>query len=400
MKLGRKPLLVATSIAISAGAITVSVPAIAEGTRDIHVTAAEQVAAGVKYSAFTTDTPHGELAGHLLDIDMTTDGTTLGLLTTGRASQKGIINELADDADAVGGINGDFFDMVDTGSAVGPAVVDGKALKASVPEKQRVGPPLPKGTSNEDVFGVTDDGQPTMTSLGFDGAATANGDSFKLSGLNQYALAENSVGVFTPRWGESERERATCGSDDGVNEPCADRVKEVKIAGGKVAAVSDKAGEGAIAADESVLLARDDGVDKLDGLAIGDKVSVDYGLSTPNDRKLDMAIGGMPIIKAGKHLGLDDSELAPRTGIGISADGKSVYLVAIEGRNDSSVGATIESLAGVLTDLGADSAVNLDGGGSTVLAARKAGDTKTTVRTDPSGSPQRPVANGVGVFAK
>ena len=49
--------------------------------------------------------------------------------------------------------------------------------------------------------------------------------------------------------------------------------------------------------------------------------------------------------------------------------------------------------------LGADDAVNLDGGGSTTLVTRAPGDPASTVRNNPSGVAERPVANAVGVFS-
>jgi hypothetical protein len=49
--------------------------------------------------------------------------------------------------------------------------------------------------------------------------------------------------------------------------------------------------------------------------------------------------------------------------------------------------------------MGADDAVNLDGGGSTTLVARDPGAAAVTVRNHPSGGAERPVANAIGVFA-
>ena len=56
----------------------------------------------------------------------------------------------------------------------------------------------------------------------------------------------------------------------------------------------------------------------------------------------------------------------PRTAIGQAADG-TIYMVVINGRSTSSVGATLYDLQTIMSDLGAVNAVNLDGGGSSEM---------------------------------
>jgi phosphodiester glycosidase len=56
----------------------------------------------------------------------------------------------------------------------------------------------------------------------------------------------------------------------------------------------------------------------------------------------------------------------PRAALGLCADG-ALLAVACDGRADDDAGLTIAELAGVLADLGAHRALNLDGGGSASL---------------------------------
>ncbi len=69
---------------------------------------------------------------------------------------------------------------------------------------------------------------------------------------------------------------------------------------------------------------------------------------------------GQPIV------GGDD--LHPRTGLGLSADQRYLVLVAIDGRQPNSRGATTQELGTWLKHFGADRGINMDGGGSTSLA--------------------------------
>jgi len=388
--------LVAAAVAIG---LMVGTPAAAD-PHTSEAAIAERITPGIEYSTYTTSTSHGTARVHLLTVDLTEPGISLGLLNAGKVAKTGVMTSLADRVGAAAGVNGDFFNIGETGAPVGPAILNGTDLKGGVPGKQRHGPSLPPGTSNDDVFGVTDGGVPVVTSLAVDGKATGPDGAFELQGLNQYAITVNGVGVFDAEWGTASRKRATCGTDDDRKAPCSKRTREVEIVDGVVTRVATAPGSGQIAADATVLVAREDGVDHLAGLSEGDFVDVDYRLSSPDGATLTTAIGAMPIILDGGHLQLDDSSgtLAPRTAAGISADGTTVYLVVVDGRSSSSVGATLKSLAQIMTAVGSHDAVNFDGGGSTTLVARKPGNTSTSIRNSPSDGSQRAISTGLGVF--
>ena len=61
----------------------------------------------------------------------------------------------------------------------------------------------------------------------------------------------------------------------------------------------------------------------------------------------------------------------PRTAAGVTKDGR-IILLAVDGRiPEYSNGASLVDLARIMIDLGADRAINLDGGGSTIVYTRK-----------------------------
>jgi hypothetical protein len=64
---------------------------------------------------------------------------------------------------------------------------------------------------------------------------------------------------------------------------------------------------------------------------------------------------------------------APRTAVGISRDGRTVYLVVVDGRQRDSRGFSLPELADLFVELGAHQALNLDGGGSSEMYVRGAG---------------------------
>jgi hypothetical protein len=97
----------------------------------------------------------------------------------------------------------------------------------------------------------------------------------------------------------------------------------------------------------------------------------------------------------------DPFGLDPRTGVGLSEDGRFLYLIAIDGRQPGySVGTTTSDEAALMIDLGVFDGLNLDGGGSTALV--QAGASGADLIDSPSGSfgvVERLDGNNLGVFA-
>jgi hypothetical protein len=60
----------------------------------------------------------------------------------------------------------------------------------------------------------------------------------------------------------------------------------------------------------------------------------------------------------------------PRTAAGVSGDGRTLYLLTVDGRRRRSVGSTEPETGAMLAALGARDGLILDGGGSTTLAVR------------------------------
>jgi hypothetical protein len=78
----------------------------------------------------------------------------------------------------------------------------------------------------------------------------------------------------------------------------------------------------------------------------------------------------------------------PRTVVGTTGKGQ-VVILTIDGRQATSVGATMAETAAVVGSLGLRDAVNLDGGGSTTMSVRGA------LVNQPSGSTERPVGDAL-----
>jgi hypothetical protein len=90
-----------------------------------------------------------------------------------------------------------------------------------------------------------------------------------------------------------------------------------------------------------------------------------------------------------------DGERHPRTAIALSADRRTMWLAVVDGRSESSSGATTNELADALHRLGASDGMKLDGGGSSTLWVRGRG-----VVNHPSDGHERVVANHVGIVVR
>lgn len=116
---------------------------------------------------------------------------------------------------------------------------------------------------------------------------------------------------------------------------------------------------------------------------------------------MEDAVGGRPQLLADGELTYDYSdpshcaELHPRTAMGMSRDGQTVWLVVVDGRSTASEGMTCEQLAELMQELGAWTALNLDGGGSSTLWFDSLG-----VVNEPSDGSERVVSNHLAVIAE
>lgn len=90
--------------------------------------------------------------------------------------------------------------------------------------------------------------------------------------------------------------------------------------------------------------------------------------SIEGTRDFQLAVSGFSFSLTDGQLPAADTVLHPRTGIGICADQRFVFLLAIDGRQAASQGATVREVGEWLLYFGAHNALNMDGGGSTTMA--------------------------------
>ena len=122
------------------------------------------------------------------------------------------------------------------------------------------------------------------------------------------------------------------------------------------------------------------------------------------------AVSGSAIVLQGGQVVARANALArhPRSAVGLSADGRSLLMVAVDGRQDHSRGVTLDELGTLMQSLGAHHALNLDGGGSTALVVKDPASGVFAIANQLSdasiGIPnlkiERPIADVIGIVIR
>lgn len=219
-------------------------------------------------------------------------------------------------------------------------------------------------TSSGDVwpFDRWNDGKPTWGEIAAfsDSGAAAHGRAPK------HACSARLLPAGARRWGPGAQSVAR----DHVVDAVACRVKRMPRKGGVVVSARPSS----------------DGAVLIESLEIGETVALRWGFRW---QKVADSLGGIPeLVRDGALVATAcDAPLCdrhPRSGVGYTKKGK-VLLVVVDGRRAKSKGLTLVQFGRLFRALGAQGAVNLDGGGSSTMVV------KGEIVNRPSDGPERAV---------
>ncbi|WP_110207589.1 phosphodiester glycosidase family protein [Nocardioides daejeonensis] len=329
-----------------------------------------KAARGTTYTRWTRRDGRGPVRIHVLSVNLKRK-VRIDAITPPRVAQRRTVSAMVRDSRALAGVNGDFFDIADTGAPLGVTVADGRLRNAPLSgwnyALQRVG-------KRWEVAPV----QPVLKVAGRPDLVVTN--------LNSPTIAAGGIGLYTKVWGTSPGAAVTTGQE---------RVREVVVRQGRVRSNRRRQVSGEPVRGQ-VLIGQGASAKALKALKTGTRVRVRRKVAP----RTAFAIGGdRPLVLAGRRAVIDDRIMHPRTAVGIDRDRHRMLLVVVDGRSAASRGHTMVELAELMLELGADDALNLDGGGSSTLVARNRKG-RMGVRNAPSDGAQRSVPNGIGVFAR
>ena len=282
----------------------------------------------------------------------------------------------------VAAINGDFYDTA-TGFPLGLVISDGKLLSSSPQDYYAVG-------FRQD--GTAQIGLPHLSVT-----AQSGGQSIDLVSLNK----QRTTGGIALLTYDFYTDHTTGTKTDGISVLC-------RIVGGSSAigqslvlmAEQTVAGNQPITLQPNqVVLTADSATTDykalpfLQSIASGQTITVSF-TADEGWEQVQNAVGASELlVENGAPAENLSMTYAPRTAVGITADGQ-ILLYTVDGRQTGySMGASLRVLAQRLCELGCTTAVLLDGGGSTAALAATPEDAALHTVSSPSGGSLRKVSN-------
>jgi exopolysaccharide biosynthesis protein len=340
-----------------------------------------RVAAGVMHDYLWS--PAGPWAIHVLRVDRDScwqlAAAKAGDAAIGRAPTSALVRDLASRQRVVAGVNADFFLFTPPGVPRGAHLQEGRVIT---------------GPGDRPVIGADSSGALFVGRLDVTGRVVTHADTIPLRAWNR--TAPRGVAFVDRAWGAE--------SDTGTG-----RV-EVVVSGTPLRVVAtDTSPAGVPIPIEGAVLVAGPESDPSTRAALlslhpGDTVTVDRALSRPHLRTV---VGGWPIIvrdsavtRAADSAGANFAPVRhPRTAVGLAHDGRELILVVVDGRQKPySDGMTLRELAELFRSLGANEALNLDGGGSSAFVlADSTAPNGIRVLNRPSDKVERAVGNALAI---
>jgi len=288
----------------------------------------------------------------------------------------------------IAGINGDYF-VVDTGVAVGLVIKDG-ILRSSE-----------STVANYNSVGFYEDG---TVIIGRSGLQTRvhfrdlQGEESTLGvHLNKMLSLNSGVILYTEDYHDTNK--VTIPSYNVVlritdGEPRINETMTCEVISMGNATADTPIGAGEVVLSMASETAYVSALAKLQTLQPGDEVEITFEAEEAWEDVVHAVGGGDKLLTDGVNVApTAEKTRAPRTAIGIKDDG-SVIFYTVDGRqNGYSRGTYLVELAERLKELNCVEAINMDGGGSTVMRALYPGDVNTSQVNKPSNGSARACAN-------
>ncbi len=261
------------------------------------------------------------------------------LSTQEKLQSRRTITTIAKSGNAIAAINGTYF-KPQTGVPLGTLMIDGKIYTGPVYDRA--------------ALGIFDDGF-DVARVQLNAEIIGRGVKVKVDNINQPRMLSTYVLVYTPEWGKYSPYAPKYGMS-------------LRVADGQIT----KASANPLEIPENGYVIS--GPKKLLEPLLKDKDAKLDIKTIPEWKNVKHIISGGPyLVKNGEvFVDMTAQKLGavggrnPRTAVGYTSD-SNLILVAVDGREGSSIGMTLMELAGFMKSIGCVGAINLDGGGSTVM---------------------------------
>ena len=396
----QKPLSLLMALSLAAA---LTVPAAASDalgndltSRDTLLNEKTQLSTNVFWSSSSSDLRTENLITYMPN-KAVTPIVTFGDVLTDKSKVSTMAKQLEEQGyRVVAGINGDFYN-VGTGLPIGIVVTDG-LLRSSDAGYYAVG--FRKDGSA--VLGKP--GVKVTADLGYKDAASGIRITRQLAGVNKARVSAGGIYLYTYEFNDRHTTGNTeagidviCSVEDGqlaIGDPLTLRVEQVVEA---AAATAIREGQVVL----SVNLKSDAyHVNALRYVPVGAEINVDVTAASDEWNDVDYAVGALySLVENGAAVSGLQAGAAPRTAVGQRADGSLVFYT-IDGRKPGhSIGASMSQVAARLIELGCETALCLDGGGSTTLSITEPDELAAKTVNKPSEGSERAVTNHIFLVA-
>ncbi len=261
------------------------------------------------------------------------------VIASDKLQRKASITSMARKSNSIVAVNGAFF-KPQTGCPLGTLMINGKIYTGPI--------------NNRVAMGFFEDSY-AMGRVELDACIKKGFDTVKVDNINQPRTLSTNVIVYTPDWGGYAPVSPKYGT-------------QVVVVDNKITSISPVRAQ--IPANGYVFVGP---ASKFTKLKTGDKITLDIKTSPEWKNVKHIVSGGPYLVKDGEvFVDMTAQKLTciggrnPRTAIGYTKD-NHVIIVTADGREGSSIGLTLNELARLMQSLGCINAMNLDGGGSTVM---------------------------------
>lgn len=260
-------------------------------------------------------------------------------IASGTLASKSKISNIANRENAIVAINGGYF-KPQTGVPLGTLMINKKVYTGPIYDRV--------------AMGIFDNGF-DMARVQLRAQVETNKGGLKIDNINQPRMLSTHTIVYTSDWGE-------------YSPSCPKYGVQIVVENGKATRMSY--GSNRIPKDGFVIV----GAEKnLNNIKDAKRFKLNVKIN-PEWKDVNHIISGGPyLIKNGDiYVDMTAQKLGsiggrnPRTAIGYTRDNHLIMLTA-DGREGSSIGLTLVELANLMKELGCINAMNLDGGGSTVM---------------------------------
>ena len=357
-----------------------------------------RIAPGISYAHYTLRTSDGPLNIHQLRVDLANPSVRLSTALANNQLISGdetVSSMMTHWNGAIAAVNGDFFDIGDSGMPLNIMVKDGRLLRS------------PSGWT---ALAIGRDGSARIAHFRWAAsiAVPEIDQTYWIAGFNTgiaprgITVLSNVRGYGAPVPDPGTRQTVVELSPAGASEDSAARYTVRQV-------WPQQAFYAPFPKREILLVGRGETSDWL-LRSIKAGMAIDVGLQTaPDWRAFATVLGGGPLLVQNGRLVDDPYNPVPRerdkpnpvSAVGVSGDGKTMLLVAVDGRQPHlSVGLTQPQLAAYMRWLGASQAMEFDSGGSVTMALRLPGRPAPVVVNSPSDGHERAVANALIIFSR